>query len=58
MDGNVQEEEGSDNGDENTSLNMESLSLNDKSKVSFQDHVVERWSLIRKALLASVVGRK
>ena len=54
---NVEDEEGSDD-DENTSLNMESLSLSDKSKVSLQDHVVERWTLIRKALLASVVGNK
>ena len=58
LDGNVEDEEGSDNGDKNTSLNMESLSLSDKSKVSLQDHVVERWTLIRKALLASVVGKK
>ena len=56
--GNVEEEEGSDNGDKNTSLNMESLSLSDKSKVSLQDQMVERWTLIRKALLASVVGKK
>ena len=57
LNGNV-EEEGSDNGDKNTSLNMESLSLSDKSKVSLQDQMVERWILIRKALLASVVGNK
>ena len=58
LDGNVEEEEESDNGDKNTSLNMESLSLSDKSKVSLKDFVVERWTLIRKALLASVVGKK
>ena len=58
LDGNVEDEEESDNSDKNTSLNMESLSLSDKSKVSLQDHVVERWTLIRKALLASVVGKK
>ena len=58
LDGNVEEEEESDE-DKNTSLNIESLSLCDKSKqVSLQDHVVERWTLIRKALLASVVGNK
>ena len=58
LDENVEEEEGRVNGDENTSLNMESLSLSDKSKVSLQDQMVERWTLIRKALLASVVGKK
>jgi hypothetical protein len=58
LDRNVEEEEESDNGDKNTSLNLESLSLSDKSNVSLQDHVVERWTLIRKALLASIVGNK
>merc|ERR1712051_143813 len=58
LDANVEEREGSDNGDKNTSLNMESLSLSDKSIVSLQDHAVKRWTSIRKALLASVVGRK
>ena len=37
---------------------MESLSLSDKSKLSLQDHEVERWTFIRKAMLASVVGKK
>ena len=58
LDGNVEEEEEGDNDDKYTSLNMESLSLSDKSKVSLQDQMVERWTLIRKALLASVVGKK
>ena len=58
LDEKVEEEEGSDDSDKNTSLNMESLSLSDKSIISLQDHVVERWTLIRKALLASVVGNK
>ena len=58
LDGNVEEEEEGDNDDKDTSLNMESLSLSDKSKVSLQDQMVERWTLIRKALLASVVGKK
>ena len=58
LDEKVEEEEESDNGDKNTSLNMESLSLSDKSKASLQDQMVERWTLIRKALLSSVVGNK
>ena len=58
LDENVEEEEGNDNSDKNTSLNMESLSFSDKSKVWLQDQMVERWTLIRKALLSSVVGNK
>ena len=59
LDGNVKEEEGSGNDDKSKPLNMESLSLSDKSKhLSLQDQMVERWTLIRKALLASVVGNK
>ena len=44
----------------NTTLNMDSASDADKSEVSLQNQVlnVERWILIRKALLASVVGNK
>merc|ERR1711971_80696 len=43
--------------DKNTSLNMESLSVSDKCKVSLQDQAVDRWTMIRKALLASIVGQ-
>ena len=52
-------EEIGNNDDRNISVNMESLSLGNKTKhVLLQDQVVERWILIRKALLASVIGKK